>query len=193
MAQGEAVFKDLAVAPATAQHIATKLARHFIADDPPAAAVTRICNAFEKSNGDLPTVYRAVIASQEAWQTPQAKFKTPQDYVLSVYRALELPVSERADSILPFFTLGQRQFAPGSPAGWPDRSADWDGASALMKRIEYADALSQGLSMLPKVSDLAPQLLGATYSDETRTSIARAASDSQALTLLLTAPEFLRR
>jgi uncharacterized protein (DUF1800 family) len=193
MAQGEAVFKDLAVAPATARHIATKLARHFIADDPPPAAVARIAKAFERSGGDLPTVYRAVIASQEVWQTPQTKFKTPQDYVLSVYRALDLPVEERAESILPFFTLGQRQFAPGSPAGWPDRSDDWDGASALMKRIEYADALSQRLSTLPKVAELGPQLLGATYSEDTRTSIARAASDSQALTLLLTAPEFLRR
>ena len=124
---------------------------------------------------------------------PQVKFKTPQDYVLSVYRGLDLPVLERGDSILPFETLGQRQFSPGSPAGWPDRSADWDGASALMKRIEYADALSQALSTLPKVADLGPQLLGATYSDETRISISRAASDSQALTLLLTAPEFLRR
>jgi uncharacterized protein (DUF1800 family) len=191
--QGEAVLKDLAVAPATARHIATKLARHFIADDPPQHAVTQIAQAFEKSAGDLPSVYRAVIACQEAWVPQQSKFKTPQDYVLSIYRGLEIPVSERADSIRPFDTLGQRQFSPGSPAGYPDRSADWDGASALMKRIEFADALAQALSMPPKVAELGPQLLGATYTDETRTGIARAASTSQGLTLLLTAPEFLRR
>src|SRR5579862_5418521 len=40
--QGVAVLRDLARAPATAHHIATKLARHFIADDPPAAAVDRL-------------------------------------------------------------------------------------------------------------------------------------------------------
>ena len=191
--QGKAVLKDLAVAPATARHIATKLARHFIADDPSPHVVTQIAQAFEKSGGDLPSVYRAVIACQEAWLPQQPKFKTPQDYVLSIYRGLEIPVSERADSILPFDTLGQRQFSPGSPAGYPDRSADWDGASALMKRIEYVDALSQRLSALPKAAVLGPQLLGAIYSEETRTSIARAASTSQALTLLLTSPEFLRR
>jgi uncharacterized protein (DUF1800 family) len=191
--QGEAVLADLARSPATARHIATKLARHFIADDPPQRAVAQISQAFEKSGGDLPTVYRALIACQESWVLPQPKFKTPQDYVLSIYRGLELPVSERADSILPFDTLGQRQFSPGSPAGYPDRSADWDGASALMKRIEYADALAQALSSPPKVAELGPQLLGATYTDETRTSIARAASASQGLTLLLTSPEFLRR
>jgi uncharacterized protein (DUF1800 family) len=191
--QGEAVLKDLANAPATAKHIATKLARHFIADDPPSRAVAQISQAFEKSGGDLPAVYRAVIACQETWATPQSKFKTPQDYVLSIYRGLEIPVAERADSILPFDTLGQRQFSPGSPAGYPDRSADWDGASALMKRIEFADALAQALSAPPKVADLGPQLLGATYTDETHTSISRAASAAQGLTLLLTSPEFLRR
>ncbi len=124
---------------------------------------------------------------------PQAKFKTPQDYVLSIYRGLELPVSERPDSIRPFDTLGQRQFSPGSPAGYPDRNADWDGASALMKRIEFADATAQALNASPKVADLGSQLLGATLTDETRTSIARAASTAQGLTLLLTSPEFLRR
>jgi uncharacterized protein (DUF1800 family) len=191
--QGKAVLKDLAMAPATARHIATKLARHFIADDPSQHVVTQIAQAFEKSGGDLPSVYRAVIACQEAWVPQQPKFKTPQDYVLSIYRGLEIPVSERADSILPFDTLGQRQFSPGSPAGYPDRSADWDGSSALMKRIEFADALAQALSAPPKVADLGPQLLGASYTDETCTSIARAASTSQALTLLLTSPEFLRR
>jgi len=193
MAQGVAVLTDLATAPPTARHIATKLARHFIADDPPPRAVAQIAKAFEKSGGDLPQVYQAVIACQEAWEPSQIKFKTPQDYVVSIYRGLELPVTDRPDSILPFATLGQRQFAPGSPAGWPDRSADWDGASALMKRIEFVDALSQALSSPPKVADLGPQLLGATYSDETRTSIARAANEAQALTLLLTSPEFLRR
>jgi uncharacterized protein (DUF1800 family) len=191
--QGQAVLKDLALAPATARHIATKLARHFIADDPSPRAVAQISQAFEKGGGDLPSVYDALIACQETWAAAQSKFKTPQDYVLSIYRGLEIPVTERADSILPFDTLGQRQFSPGSPAGYPDRSADWDGASALMKRIEFADALALAMSEPPKVSELGPQLLGATYSDETRTGIARAASSSQALTLLLTSPEFLRR
>jgi uncharacterized protein (DUF1800 family) len=191
--QGEAVLTDLANDRATARHIATKLARHFIADEPPVDTVTTIARVFERSDGDLPRVYQAVMDCQEAWETPQSKFKTPQDYVLSVYRGLRLPVNGRMDSIAPFDALGQRTFAPGSPAGWPDRSADWDGASALMKRIEYADALAQSAAALPAAAELAPQLLGGTYSDETRRSIARAASPSQAMTLLLTAPEFLRR
>jgi uncharacterized protein (DUF1800 family) len=192
-AQGRAVLNDLAVASPTARHIATKLARHFIADDPPPTAVARIAQAFERSGGDLPHVYRTLIACEEAWQTPLAKYKTPQDYVLSIYRGLQLPVADAPRSIAAFDLLGQRQFAPGSPAGWPDRSDDWDGASALMKRIEFADSIAQRLGGTRVIAELGPQLLGATYSDATRISLQRAASDGQALTLLLTAPEFLRR
>jgi uncharacterized protein (DUF1800 family) len=92
-----------------------------------------------------------------------------------------------------FDLLGQRPFAPGSPAGWPDRSSDWDGSSSLIKRIELSDAVAQKLSDRRDAKELAPQLLGGTLSSATRESIARAASPAQALTLLLTAPEFLRR
>jgi uncharacterized protein (DUF1800 family) len=60
-AQGEAVLADLARHPATANFIATKLVRHFIADDPPPAAVARVAHAFTKSGGDLPQVYAALI------------------------------------------------------------------------------------------------------------------------------------
>ncbi|HEY1725398.1 MAG TPA: DUF1800 domain-containing protein [Steroidobacteraceae bacterium] len=191
--QGFAVLIDLAHAPATAHHIAVKLARHFIADDPPPAAVAHIERAFERSSGDLPQVYRALLECEDAWREPLAKYKTPQDYLFSICRGLQLPLAQTPRAVGAFDVLGQRQFAPGSPAGWPDRGDDWNGASALMKRIEFADALGQRLAGSRAALDLAPQLLGATFSDETRQSLSRAASDAQALTLLLTAPEFLRR
>ena len=49
--------------------------------------------------------------------------------------------------LAPFEVLGQRTWQPGSPAGWPDRSADWDGASALLKRLEWADAVGGRLGI----------------------------------------------
>jgi uncharacterized protein (DUF1800 family) len=192
-AQGLAVLADLAVAPATARHIATKLARHFIADDPPAAAVDHIAHAFARSGGHLPEVYAALIESPQAWESAAVKFKTPQDYLYSLGRGLALSSDAEPRLFAAFDLLGQRTFAPGSPAGWPDRSSDWDGSSSLMKRIELSDALSQKLSDQRDALQLAPQLLGASLSADTRQSIARAASPAQALTLLLTAPEFLRR
>src|SRR5262249_51937974 len=141
--QGVAVLHDLAARPATARFIATKLARHFIADDPPPRAVERLATAFSSSDGHLPTVYAAVIAAPEAWLQPLAKYKTPNDYIVSAFRGLDLPVSSGRSSLTPFELMGQRTYSPGSPAGWPDRSADWDGASALIKRIEWADAVGQ--------------------------------------------------
>jgi uncharacterized protein (DUF1800 family) len=191
--QGEAILKDLALRPQTARHIATKLARHFISDDPPPAAVDRITKAWLDSHAHLPKVYEALIESPEAWETPLSKFKTPVDYIYSSYRALGLPLLEKRRSLAPFEALGQRNLMPGSPAGWPDTSADWDGSSALLKRIAWADAVAQRMGDARNARELAPQLLGATLTDDTAKAVARAASGAQALTLLMASPEFMRR
>ena len=190
--QGEAMLRDLAMRRETARHISTKLARHFIADDPPQAAVDRISSAWLDSKAHLPTVYKALVESPEAWERPLAKFKTPADYIYSAYRALGIP-AERRRALRPFESLGQRSLMPGSPAGWPDASADWDGSSALLKRIAWADLVAQRLGDARNARDLAPQLLGGTLTDDTAKAIARAESGAQALTLLLASPEFMRR
>jgi uncharacterized protein (DUF1800 family) len=191
--QGVAVLRDLARHPATANFVATKLTRHFIADEPPAGAIAQLTHAFTRSGGDLPTVYRALIDAREAWELPLSKYKTPSDYILSTYRGLAPPLDPEHPPLGVFEQLGQRTWQPGSPAGFPDRSADWDGASALIKRIEWADAVGERLGSRRDAGQLAPELLGANLSDGTRTAIVRAASASQALTLLVAAPEFMRR
>jgi uncharacterized protein (DUF1800 family) len=191
--QGEAILKDLAQRRETAHHVSTKLARHFIADDPPPAVVDRMTRTWLDSRGNLPKVYQAMLDSPEAWSQPLAKFKTPADYIYSSYRALELPLTDRRKSLGAFEALGQRNLQPGSPAGWPDTSADWDGSSALLKRIAWADVVAQRLGSERNARDLAPQLLGATLSDDSAKAIGRAESGSQALTLLLASPEFMRR
>jgi uncharacterized protein (DUF1800 family) len=191
--QGVAVLRDLAAKPATAHFIATKLARHFIADDPPTDAVEHVANAFLSSNGHLPTVYRALVELPDAWTQPLPKYKTPNDYVVSTFRGLQLPADGGRASLAAFEVMGQRTYSPGSPAGWPDKSADWDGASALIKRIEWADAVGQRVGSRLDAKELAPQLLGDNLTPATRTAISRAASGVQAITLMLSAPEFMRR
>ena len=193
LAQGVAVLRDLAHSPATAHHIATKLSRHFIADDPPASAVDRLSQVFLSSGGDLPSVYRALIDAPEAWAQPLAKFKTPSDYIYSTYRALELPVPDGQKALAPFELLGQRIFSPGSPAGWPDRAADWDGSSSVLKRLEWADQVGQRVGSLVDAASRAPQALGDVLSEHSHLAIGRAESAAQALTLLLACPEFMRR
>ncbi|MDE2252479.1 MAG: DUF1800 domain-containing protein [Gammaproteobacteria bacterium] len=191
--QGVAVLCDLAGARATARHIATKLCRHFIADDPPATAVDRVAAAYMGSSGDLPSVYRALIDAPEAWVEPLAKFKTPSDYVYSSFRALQLPLPDGPKALAPFELLGQRNFSPGSPAGWPDRSPDWDGSAALLKRVEWADQVGQRVGSRIAAPERAAQTLGGVLGERTRQAIGRAESGAQALTLFLASPEFMRR
>ena len=195
-AQGARCCTIWPLAPPTARHIATKLARHFIADDPPAGRGRAHRAAFERSGGDLPAVYaRADRLRREAWETPLAKFKTPQDYLLSLYRGLQLPAADEPHPLAAFDLLGQRQFAPGSPAGWPDRSY------GLGRRLgaDEAHRIRRCAWRRSSATGATPLQLGAAaargqrYSDDDAPSLARAASDAQALTLLLTAPEFLRR
>ncbi|HTQ36201.1 MAG TPA: DUF1800 domain-containing protein [Steroidobacteraceae bacterium] len=193
LAQGVAALRDLAVDPHTARHVSTKLARHFVADDPPAPLVERLTRAWLDSRGDLPAVYRALVASPEAWSTPLAKYKAPTDYIYSAYRALSLPFGARPVDLKLFELLGQRSFQPGSPAGWPDRSPDWDGSSALLKRLQWAHEVGLRLGASRDAGRLADAALGPILTADTRTAIARAQDGAQALTLLLAAPEFMRR
>ena len=115
--QGEKALADLAVHPRTAHHLATKLARHFVADEPPAVLVDRLARAYLKHDGDLPALYRALIDDPLTWQSAPGKFKSPSDYIHSTYRALALPVRDERRALAPFELLGQRNFQPGSPAG----------------------------------------------------------------------------
>ena len=194
IAQGEAVLRDLAAHPATAQHIATKLVRHFIADEPPANAVERIARSFRESGGHLPTVYAALLESPEAWNAPLAKLKSPIEYIVSCLRAI--PEAREAKPQALFFTLremGQRPFFAPSPQGWPDTSAAWAGADGLWKRIEWAGTLAArtGSRIDPLV--LAQQSYGDALTEPTRIAISRAESRQQGLALWLASPEFQRR
>jgi len=191
--QGEAVLADLARHPATARFIAAKLVRHFIADEAPAAAVDRVARAFEKSGGDLPHVYAALIESPEAWDAGMRKFKTPEDFVFSTLRALNAVPRQPQEVVRSFELLGQRQYTPGSPAGWPDTAKSWDGSDALMHRVLWASRVAAKFDSGADPAELAASSLGAYARPETVTALRRASSSSQALALLLMSPEFQRR
>ena len=191
--QGEAVLADLARHPNTARFIATKLARHFIADDPPAEAVERLTHAYLKSGGDLPQVYAALIESPQAWEPQPRKFKTPEDFVFSSLRALNLVPQKPEEVIHTFDLLGQRQYTPGSPAGWPDTAKSWDGSDALMHRVLWASRVAGRSDAGVDPLEVAASSLGASVRPETLAALRRATSGSQALALLLMSPEFQRR
>ena len=192
--EGEQVLAMLAKHPATAKHLATKLARHFVADDPPPGLVARLAEVYLDNDGELIPVYRALIAADESWRQPTAKYKTPQDFVISTFRALEY-VPDDMQPIAILTELGQRPFTPGSPAGWPDVAANWDGSDALLKRIEWSTAVGKraaGSGARFDAAELTGAVLG-PVNDATLASIRGAADRGQGLALLLAAPEFQRR
>ena len=191
--QGERVLNDLARHPSTARHLATKLARHFVSDEPSPALVDRLAKAYSASDGNLNALYKALVSSDEAWGVESRKFKTPADFVQSAFRALEVEPKDPKKLLSGVELLGQRNWSPGSPAGWPDRQVDWDGADALMKRVEWSVALAERVGNAHSAIATADVALGPLASEHTRTALARASSGSQALTLLLMSPEFQRR
>lgn len=191
--QAEAILHDLAVAPATARHVATKLARHFVADEPPPGLVDRLAAAFLESGGDLSRVYRTLIDAPEAWSDRPAKFKTPWEWSVSALRGLGL--RELGDMrVAPMLNqLGQPVWRPGSPAGFDDVAPGWAAPDALVRRVELAQRYAQRLGDRIDPRSLASLLMPEAVSEATQQAIARADSPVTGVALLLVSPEFQRR
>jgi uncharacterized protein (DUF1800 family) len=192
-AQGRAILMDLAANPATAKHIATKLARHFAGDDPPPAMVGRLTQAYLKSGGDLSAIYRAIIDSPEAWISHALKFKSPWEWSVSALRAIGQQQAEPQIAAALLNQLGQPTWRPGSPAGFDDIAASWAAPEALMLRVEAAQRIADRAGSTIDARGLAEKLFPGSLSEATRTAIARAESPAEGLALLLVSPEFVRR
>lgn len=192
-AQGRAILADLALHPATAQHLSFKLARHFVADQPPPQLVAAMAKAYLASGGDLPTLYSTMVRHPLAWAATARKFKTPQDFLVSSMRALTLDGQKDAARTLDLQArMGHPVFQPRSPAGFADTVADWSGPDALYKRVQaaqtLADAAPQAASSDPV--QLATRALGDGMDAETLTAVRRAESPRQGVALLLASPSF---
>jgi len=193
IAQGEAVLNDLASNPSTARFIATKLTRHFVADDPPPAMVERIARVFLDTGGDLPSVHAALVNDSAPWRSTFAKYKTPQEFVISAFRAFDRVPDNGRFVVGALDLMGQTPFRPGSPAGWPDNADHWGGADSLYKRIEWSNTVARYAGARTRPLALAESALGPALGNHTRTAISRAASAEQGITLFLASPEFQRR
>lgn len=188
------VLHDLALHPSTARFVSTKLARHFVADDPPPALVARLEANFLATGGDLAALARTLVQSPEAWAPQAAKLKTPEEFVISTVRVLQ--IGEAAFARQPdgsINQLGQRVQSAPSPAGWPDRAEEWLGPDAVWKRVEWATRVGERLGRTADARAIARASLGPLLQDDTMRQLERAADGPQALALLLMAPEFQRR
>ena len=192
MDEAVAAMDDLAARPATARHIATKLARHFVADDPPPALVARLENSFNSTGGRLDKVAETLIDSPESWAPEQRKFKTPYEFLVSSYRSAGVTPGLE---IAPVLTgLGQTPFSAPSPKGWAEDAQSWASPDGVVKRMDWAEGFSaKVVTADANPMQMAENTLGARLTPATATAIGRAESRTEAFSILLMSPEFQRR
>jgi uncharacterized protein (DUF1800 family) len=191
--QGRAVLADLARHPATAQHIAFKLARHFVADVPPPSLVAKLAKTFSETGGNLKDVAKTLVTADESWTPARTKLKSPAEWTIGMLRLMAASQTIPVGRILSTqATLGEALWRPLSPNGYPDTEAAW--IDGVPHRLDIATGFAGQLAANnadPRA--MLESALGPLASNETRETIARAESRPQALALLVMAPEFLRR
>ncbi|MGZ5999657.1 MAG: DUF1800 domain-containing protein [Rhizomicrobium sp.] len=195
---GVAAIKELAHDPATARHIARKMATHFIADDPPAESVARLEKTFNETGGDLRALAHAVVDDANAWKPGPGKMRTPVEYVTAGYRLLNLPKGDNTEkqvrgAVAATRLMGQTPLSPPAPKGWPDTSDAWSGPDAVLTRIEWAQQVGQKIPPGFDSAAIAEMGVGPLLQPATKTAMVQAESQSDALALLLSSPEFQRR
>jgi uncharacterized protein (DUF1800 family) len=155
--EAEQVIEHLSVHPSTAKFISTKLARRFIADDPPQQIIEKAARTFLNTKGDIKSVLRVILLDGLAHT--QRKYKRPLNFMLSALRML----NAKTDGAMLqdyLMRMGQLHFNWTTPDGYPDRSDAWQGN--LMPRWQFAFALIR--NEIPKTTHNLNALLDVSFS-----------------------------
>lgn len=191
--QGRAVLADFARHPATAQHLAQKLAAHFVADEPPQSLVVKLAQRFKDTDGDLKEVAKTLVSADESWAPQRTKLKPPSRWIIAMLR-LAAPAVPSQNAIQRVVgaqaTLGEQLWRPPAPNGYPDTEAAW--IDGVPNRLNIANEYAARVAAVVDPVALLDETLGPLASSDTRQTVARAESRAQAMTLLVMAPEFLR-
>jgi uncharacterized protein (DUF1800 family) len=189
--QGRAALRDFAAHPATAHHLAEKLARHFIADQPPPELVARMGQVFLDTSGDLKEVAKTMVTAPEAWAVPPAKLKRPSEWVVGIVRAAGITEVDPRRFTGGQALLGEGLWRPPAPKGFADDEASWiDGVG---RRLDIANNFAEREAGRLDPDDVIETVLQGCVSTDVRQAVGRAESRQQALTLLFMAAEFQRR
>jgi uncharacterized protein (DUF1800 family) len=191
--QGEAALADLARHPATARHVARKLARHFVADNPPESLVAKLEKVFRDKDGDLKSVSVALIDADEAWTAPLSKMRTPEEFMMAALRAIDRMPDDPGAILGPLATMGMPLWQPPGPNGWPDTADAWASPEGMKSRLDASAAIAARVNDQINPSELIDTISGEAATPETRQAIARAESRQQGLAMLFMSPEFQRR
>ena len=142
--EGERAIRALVRHPSTARFLATKLVSHFVSDAPPASAIDRIARVFRDTEGDLRAVSAALIDLSEAWSEGARKFRTPQDWLVAVLRALN--AQEISETTMPVLRqLRHPIWSPQAPKGFGDKTQEWADPDSLLNRAELARTIARRL------------------------------------------------
>jgi len=143
---GEQVLDLLAAHPATARHLARKIAVRFVSDAPPDSLVDRLALAYERSGGDLARVMRTLVESPEFWDPAArtAKIKSPFEVAVSALRALGAEIENPFPTVDWISRMGQPLYAYQAPTGFPDGADFWVNTGALLARMNFGLELAAG-------------------------------------------------
>jgi len=199
---GLQVIDLLARHPSTAKFIATKLARRFIADDPPAAIVDQAADTFRRSDGDIRTVLRTIIDSPEFFSAEfyRAKVKKPLEFAASALRITGADVRVTPQLIRYLGRMGEPLFLAQPPTGYPDLGSSWISPDMLLTRMNFAADLVanrlEGARVAPEALGDSQALIRLVAPDSLSPATRRVLADTdekEAPAMLLAAPEFQRR
>ena len=211
---GEKVLEILAKNPATAHFLATKLVRYFIADEPPANLVNQVATTYTKTNGDIRAMLRTIIASPDffAQENYHTKVKSPLALVASTLRAADADTTADIQIFGALNRMGEPLFLCQPPTGYGDTADKWVNTAALVERLNFAVAVSEGrvrgtmpniigkLANIDSLDGLIQAVMYGNISDTTRNALAqemgkeRLANKTPKLVgLLLGSPEFQKK
>jgi hypothetical protein len=139
---GNDIVDILSARPATANFLATKLARFFVSDPPDAGLVSNLASVYLASGYDIKAVMRAMFKS-DVFMSPaayHANIKSPAEHVVGTLRTLDISTDGTG---LPgvMNALGQALFNPPNVAGWPGGES-WIATNTMLGRDNFANAIA---------------------------------------------------
>lgn len=183
--------------PSTAKFISFKLAQYFTCDEPPPTLVSKLANTFTKTDGDLKEVMKALLKSNEFWDTrnANAKFKSPYRYLMSSLRASNAAINNTRP-LLGFLKLqGMPMYQCQTPDGYKNTQKAWLSSNGLLQRINFATAFGAGRLPAARISDVSPEeimrIAGIKPTDQTG-QVVQSSPRNLRLALLIGSPEFMK-